>query len=112
MALLVDWVARDLAGKTLDRQEFLHTTNLPPFGIKEMWVTLDGARIRLLVDPTKGETVKAFTRRSVNINNPGATQDPGGTVVLEICPDPDRPDRFVRLYIGKEIVLSTEDLYG
>lgn len=114
MTALVDWVARDQKGRTLTRAEFVGTSNLPRHSVREMIVQTDAGRVRALLDPTKGETIRVFTRRSISAEA-GSTLTPGetaDTVVIEIAPDPDRPDRFVRLYLGREVLLSTEDFYG
>lgn len=110
MAVLHDWVARRADGSVLSRSEFLATSNLPKHSVREMLVSVDAGQVRTIVDPAKGETVRVFTRRTISSGGDGAGT--GDTVVVEVAPDPERPDRFVRLYIGKEIILSTEDLYG
>lgn len=113
MAEVTDWTALDVNGRVLTRAEFIGTSNLPRLGVREMLVLLDGGQVRAVLRPDRGESIRVFTRRSLTLA-PGAAQaqstDPGGVVVIEIAPDPDHPERFVRLYVGREIVLSTEDL--
>ncbi len=111
MSRVEDWKAAHVDGRILERKEFLNAKNLPD-GIREALIKLDDGSLRVIVDPSKGERIHMFTRRAASLGALTQGGPIGDTAVIEIRPDPDRPDLFVRLYVGKEVVLSTQDLYG
>lgn len=110
MASLLDWRSAGSDGEGC-RAEFKGPGHQLPASVREVLVATTDGDLRVLV--REGARAGVFTRRqqacAANGELVGAIED---TVVVEIVPDPERPDRYVRLYLGREIILSTEDLYG
>jgi hypothetical protein len=107
---IVGWQAIRVDG--VARESHAPGAGLADPEVREAVVRVDSGAVRVKARPERGERIRVFTRRSIGCGVSAAGAEPAGTVVLEIAPDPDKPERVVRLYIGREVVLSTEDLYG
>ncbi len=104
MAAIRTWRALTLDGEWLEKPAAL-ARGLAQ--LRAVVVELEGgATIQLECDPTRGEQLLVFTRHRRSTNLPSASMP-----VLEIRNDPERPDRFVRLYLHpvKGLVLSTRE---
>ena len=77
----------------------------------EMTVDTDHAlgRIRVAVDPARGENCRAFTRRVQRQNLDGAVMDQDSVPVVEVT---TQAGERVRVYLYADgVVVSTADLY-
>lgn len=99
MPEIVDWVAATAIGH-VRRGEAAQ----PPEATHHVEVSTDVGKVQVSVNP--GERVRPFTRRVSQ--HLGKTS---GAAVIEITPDPSRPDMYVRLYVtANGLVLTTKDL--
>jgi hypothetical protein len=119
MPQVLDWTATEVGspGRVIRRGEVASIASLPLERIRAMDVLTDHPSAQLVqtsLRPELGESVKVFTRRKAEVNAAsGERVDLGGTVVIEIVPDPSTPEKFVRLYIHNNgLFLSTEDLFA
>lgn len=102
MPEIVDWVAESAEGHVRVRKgEVL----FPPITTERVLVQTDVGRLMVDVDP--GQQVRLITKRVMS----QFRGDGGTTAMVEIQPDPSRPDEFVRLYVTAQgLVLTTKDL--
>lgn len=108
MSVIEGWSALRLDGAVQESK--VRGGGLAGENVREAVVRVDSGALRVKVRPELGERLKVYTRRELAADFRGnPTGDASSTVVIEIAPDPDRPDRLVRLSIGAEVVLSTGD---
>jgi hypothetical protein len=109
---IVHWSAQLADGDIVQRSNGVMMGDIPPFLGMRYAVQTDVPNIPLVevaVDPKKGATAHAFTRRLRTVNGPGSTD----IVVVRVTPDPQQAALSVSLYITPEgkVLLSPEDLY-
>lgn len=113
MPAIVDWVARLTDGKVMNRREVKSLAEVPTDRIEMMKIQTSHPGVpNLGVKVIPGSIVRVFTRRSLKMNaRSGQQLDDGSVPVIEVCPDPGKPEVFVRLYLHPDgILLSNEDL--
>lgn len=113
MPAIVDWVARLVDGRIMNRRETQTFAEVPTDHIEMMKIQTSHPGVpNLGVKVIPGSIVRVFTRRSLKINARNGQQlDDGLVPVIEICPDPGKPEIYVRLYLRSDgILLSNEDL--
>lgn len=113
MASIIDWSAIGPDGLVVEHRTGSGYISSPDKVVSDLVVRLDQGTLKVKLRPEAGESVRVFTRRSMSMSANGQPNgEATGTVVIEIVPDSTKPDKFVRLYVGKDLTLSTEDHYG
>ncbi len=113
MSLIVDWTAVCGDGLTIPRAQGLSPSELPHDAVRRIDLVTDHPTmrgVRAVIRPGSGERIKFYNRRSMTAGT-GAGVSFGSIPVVEITPDPARPEKKVRVFLHADgIVISTEDL--
>ena len=116
------WLATTVDGKRITRRDNPSLSWAEGEKVSKAFIRTDSPKcpsVQIEVDPYKGQKARMFLRNTLSSSDPHPESSfvpimgGLGILVIEVAPDINKPDQWVRLYIhpDKGVILSTKELH-